>query len=110
MFTKYLNENGIIHRLTCPHTSHQNGTVERRHRQIVDMGLALLAQAGLPYIYWDHSFTTVVHLINRLPTAASKTTSSPYHALYNKLSDYTSLKNFRRACFPNMRPYNQYKL
>jgi histone deacetylase 1/2 len=40
-------ENGILHRRTCPHTSQQNGTAERKHRHIVDMGLTLLAQSGL---------------------------------------------------------------
>jgi histone deacetylase 1/2 len=40
-------ENGIFHRRTCPHTSQQNGTAERKHRHIVDMGLTLLAQSGL---------------------------------------------------------------
>jgi histone deacetylase 1/2 len=47
-FTSLLNTLGIQHRLTCPHTSHQNGTVERKHRQIVEMGLTLLSQASLP--------------------------------------------------------------
>lgn len=34
-FTKFLNELGVIHRLICPHTHHQNGVVERKHRHIV---------------------------------------------------------------------------
>lgn len=63
-FTNHLAELGIIHMLTCPHTSHQNGTVERKHRQIVEMGLTLLSHASMPLTYWDHSF---IHLINRLP-------------------------------------------
>jgi len=44
--------------------------VERNHRQIVDMGLTLLAQASLPLPYWDYAFTTAVYLINRLPMSA----------------------------------------
>jgi transposase InsO family protein len=47
LLTRYLMENGILHRRTCPHTSQQNGIVERKHRHIVDMGLTLLAQSGL---------------------------------------------------------------
>lgn len=110
VFTKFLTEKGILHRLTCPHTSHQNGTVERKHRQIVEMGLTLLAQAQLPYKYWDHSFTTSVHLINRLPTAALTNFTSPYHALFNKVPDYSTLRIFGCVCFPSLRPYNQHKL
>jgi len=27
---------GILNIITCPHPSHQNGTVDRKHRQIVN--------------------------------------------------------------------------
>lgn len=47
-FTQHLTNLGILHRFTCPHTSYQNGAVERKHRQIVEIGLTLLAHASLP--------------------------------------------------------------
>ncbi|KAG8493478.1 hypothetical protein CXB51_010891 [Gossypium anomalum] len=37
-----LSRLGIHHKITCPHTSEQNGVAERRHRQIVEMGLPTL--------------------------------------------------------------------
>ena len=37
---------GIHHRLICSHTHEQNGTVERRHRYIVETGLILLGQCS----------------------------------------------------------------
>jgi histone deacetylase 1/2 len=107
-FTKYLNELGIIHRLICPHTHHQNGVVERKHRHVVDMGLTLLSQSNLPLHYWDHAFLTAVHLINRLPTA-SLNFKIPYTVLFQKEPDYTFFKTFGCACFPLLRPYNTYK-
>lgn len=67
-FTKALADFGIAHRLICPHTHHQNGSIERKHRHIVELGLTLLAQAHMPTSYWDHAFLIAVHLINRLPT------------------------------------------
>ncbi|GJX36816.1 uncharacterized mitochondrial protein-like protein [Tanacetum coccineum] len=39
---------GIIHRQSCPHTSEQNGFVERRNRHVVETGLTLLAQSCIP--------------------------------------------------------------
>lgn len=54
----YLHKHGINHRVTCPHTSAQNGAVERRHRVIVEKGLSLLAQSSLPHEYWEHVFKT----------------------------------------------------
>lgn len=47
-FTTLLTDIGINHKLTCPHTSHQNGTVETKHRKVVEMRLTLLAHASIP--------------------------------------------------------------
>ena len=33
-FCSFLDEHGIQHRLTCPHTHKQNGSIERKHRYI----------------------------------------------------------------------------
>ncbi|KAA3486844.1 Retrovirus-related Pol polyprotein from transposon TNT 1-94 [Gossypium australe] len=47
-FTSVLVNLGILHRLSCPHKSEQNGVAERKHRHIVETGLTLLAQAICP--------------------------------------------------------------
>jgi len=46
-FTSFLANHGIVHRLICPHTHHQNGIVERNHRHIIELGLTFLQQASL---------------------------------------------------------------
>ncbi|KAG8492176.1 hypothetical protein CXB51_009599 [Gossypium anomalum] len=104
-----LFKRGIQHRITCPHTSEQNGVAERRHRQVVDMGLTLLAQASMPLEFWSSSFSHAVHVINRLPTPVLQGIS-PYEKLYKELPDYSHLRVFGYAYFPYLRPYNQHKL
>ena len=47
-FTPLLNQLGIQFRHSCPHAHSQNGKGERKHRHIVEIGLTLLAQAGMP--------------------------------------------------------------
>lgn len=42
---------GILHRLTCPYSHPQNGSIENRHRHIVERGLALLAHSHMPLTY-----------------------------------------------------------
>ena len=79
--TKTLQRFGIDHRLTCPHTHQQNGSVERKHRHIVETGLALLASASLPLSYWAKAFTSAVHIINILPTLVLNDLS-PYAFCY----------------------------
>jgi histone deacetylase 1/2 len=108
-FTTLLQELGIIHRLTCPHTSQQNGTVERKHRQIVEMGLTMLSHASLPLKFWDHCFTQAVYIINRVPSSALSQSKSPYYALFNSHPDYSSITIFGCLCFPHLRPYNAHK-
>src|ERR1044072_7540807 len=108
-FTIFLKNQGILHRLICPHTHHQNGVIERKHRHIVELGLTLLAHASIPLSYWDHSFQTSVYLINRLPSK-SVHNSIPYTLLFNKTPDYSFLRTFGCSCFPNTRPYNKHKL
>lgn len=67
-FKDYLSQNGILHRLSCPHTSQQNGIAQRKHRHIVEVGLTLLAQSSLSLKFWVDSFLTAIYLIIRLPT------------------------------------------
>lgn len=98
-FTQYLTSFGIVHRLICPHTHHQNGVVERKYRHIVEIGLVLLSQASLPMKFWDHNFYTAIYLINHLPSIAQNSTI-PYQTIYEKLPDYNFLKVFGCACFP----------
>jgi hypothetical protein len=64
-FKEFLSQHRIFHRLTCPHTSQQNGIVEKKHRHIVETGLTLLAQSKLPPKYWVDSFLTSIFLTNQ---------------------------------------------
>lgn len=107
-FANFLQTKGIIFRQSCPHTSVQNGRVERRHRQIVEVGLTLLAQASMPLQYWWDSFQNVVFLINRLPSIAINN-FSPFYTLFQKQPDYSSIRVFGSACYHNLRSYNPHK-
>ena len=102
-FTTYIKQFGILHRIICPYTHHQNGVVEKKHHHIVELGLSLLSQASLPLSFWDHAFTTAVYLINRLPSASLKC-NTPYTTLFHVAPNYQFLKVFGCACFPLLRP------
>ena len=104
----YLVNLGINHRLICPHTHHQNGVVERKHRHIVELGLTLLNHASLPLKFWDIAFTTAVYIINIVPTAPLDF-AVPY-TIFKNPPDYQFLKTFGCAYFPFLRPYNKHKL
>ena len=105
----YLTDLGIMHRMICPHTHHQNDVVERKHRHIVETTLTMMSQASMTLDYWDYAVISSVYLVNRLPSSAIQN-EVPYQRLFHKLPDYKFLKVFGYACFPLHRPYNQHKL
>jgi len=108
-FKMFLANNGIIHRISCPYTSEQNGIVERKHRHVVESGLTLLAHSHLPNKYWVDAFLTAIYLINRLPTPTLNN-NTPYTKLFNAEPDYSILRVFGCVCYPLLRPYNDHNL
>ncbi|GJS69024.1 retrovirus-related pol polyprotein from transposon TNT 1-94 [Tanacetum coccineum] len=58
---KFFEDNGTLHRLSCPYTPQQNGRAERKHRHLVETGLAMLFHAHVPASYW------VEALVHHLP-------------------------------------------
>jgi hypothetical protein len=100
---------GVSYRLSCPHTHHQMGSVERKHRHIVETGLTLLATSSAPTSFWDSAFETAVYIINRLPSKVTKQ-KSPFEKLFQISPDYKLLKIFGCECWPFPRPYNSPKL
>lgn len=90
VFKTFLDDCGIVSRISCPHTPEQNGVAERKHRHITEMGLSLLFQAKMPKRYWLEAFNTAVYLINRLPTPVLQG-KSPHELLFGKPPDYSVL-------------------
>lgn len=85
------------------------GLVERKHRHVIETGLALLAHASVPHLYWHEAFRTAVYLINRLPSPVLHS-QSPRSCLFHKSPDYKFLRVFGSACWPNLHPFNQHKM
>lgn len=86
-FHKHFMQTGIQHRISCPYTSAQNGTVERHHHQIVEVGLSLLSHANVPTSHWDSAFQMATYLINLL----SSTSLNPFETLFHNPPDYSLL-------------------
>ena len=100
---------GITHHVSCPHAHQQNGSAERKHRHIVEVGLALLANASMPLKFWDEAFLTATFLINLLLSKVLNF-ETPVQKLLHQKPNYEALRVFGCACWPNLRPYNQRKL
>ena len=70
-------------------------------------------QASIHFHFLAEAFDTAAYVINRMPTPVLAN-SSPFERLNNRLNnrspDYTFLRVFGCACYPNLRPYNANKL
>jgi len=109
IFKQFLRDNGIFHRLLCPHISQQNGLAKRKYRHVMDMELTLLAQSGLSKKFWVDAFLTAIFIINRLPTKILDYVS-PYERLFHLPPNFTYFRAFGCQCFPCLRPYTNDKL
>lgn len=100
---------GISHDVSCPHAHQQNGSAERKHRHVIEVGLSILAHASMPLQFWDEAFITATYLINRLPSKVINN-QTPFERLFHQNPDYSMLRVFGCTCWPNLRPYNTRKL
>jgi hypothetical protein len=76
---------------------------------VVEVGLSLLARASMLLKFWHEAFATATYLINRLPSCVLNFDTT-LHCMFDTTPDYSLLKTFGCACWPNLRPYNQHKL
>ena len=71
--TSSLKENvGIVHQLTAPYNPQQNGVMERKNKMILEMTRCLQHEKDLPKVFWAEATSTVVYLLNKLPTKTLK--------------------------------------
>ncbi|XP_026459160.1 uncharacterized protein LOC113359797 [Papaver somniferum] len=56
--SSYIDSCGIGHRVSCPHVNQQNGKAEKKHRHIIETGLALLSHGSLLFSYCSYAFET----------------------------------------------------
>ena len=94
LYTKY----GITHQKSCVNTPQQNGTVERKHRHLLETARALYFQSKVPIQYWGECLLCATHLINRMPM---KTISfqTPYEKLHSSKPSMEHLRIFGCLCY-----------
>lgn len=107
-FQNHLRNSGIKQFMSCPHTPEQNGISERKHRHIVELGLAMLYHSRVPLKFWVDAFMTANYIVNILPTPKLQL-DSPYSKIHHHQPSYEHLRVFGCACYPCLRPYTQHK-
>lgn len=101
---KHLESSDILHQLSSPNTSQQNGVVDGNI--IVESGLTLLFHVHVPHYLWVDEIAIVVCLINITPTNVVNKRSH-FQMLFHSESDYSSLKVFGCLYFPLINKNNE---
>lgn len=65
---QFCKENSIRHQTSCARTPQQNGFVERRNRQIMEIVRASLFDMKVPREYWGVAVKSSAYLMNRTPS------------------------------------------
>ena len=77
----FYNSKGIIHQTTCVDTPQQNGSVERKHKQLLEIARALMFQSKVPINFWSDCVLIATYLVNRFPNSALGF-KTPYEVLF----------------------------
>lgn len=75
--SSYFQQQGIVHQLSCPRTHEQTSIIERRHRTIRELGMAIIFHSEVPNCQWVEVFSTTF-LIHRLPSSFIQLLSRKY--------------------------------
>ncbi|CAH9050800.1 unnamed protein product [Cuscuta europaea] len=69
----------------------------------------MLLEASFPSHYWVDAIFTAAYIINRLPSPTLKG-FSPYQKLFHRVPDYSFMRVFGSACYPNFSATSANKL
>ena len=92
-FTQYMENKGIKHQLTTPHTPQQNGIAEQANRTVAEAARAMLQSVGMSIGFWECAVSTAIHVRNRAPSRATDYTS-PHEHLHKEKLDISYLRVF----------------
>jgi len=108
-FQEYLQQKGILSQRSCPNTPQQKGLAEQKNRHLLDVTRSLLLQASVPPRFWVEALSTIVFLINRLPSIVIDF-DSPFFRLFKVQPDYSDLHTFGCVCFVHLPSFERHKL
>ena len=78
-FNQFYEDMGIEKQLTVAYSPQQNGVVEMKNRNIVEMTKCLMLKKKIPFEFWAEAVNIAVYVLNKCPTKAldKKTPSKP---------------------------------
>lgn len=109
---KFLDERGIKHECTVPHTPEQNGSSERENRTIMEAARTMIysCDSEKPKEFlWAEAINTAVNVINRSGTSSIKD-KTPFELWFNKSAIFDNLKVFGGTVYAHIPKQKRRKL
>lgn len=94
-FKQYLDQSGIIHIITAPHTPQDNGCAERKNRTLMEAARTMRLQSNLPQSFWFEALRTACYIRNRV----SSTQKTPYEWIYGQKPSIGHIRPFGCAAW-----------
>ncbi|GJX03535.1 NSP-interacting kinase 1-like protein [Tanacetum coccineum] len=63
----FFQSKGVLHQMSMAYIPQQNGRVERKHRNLLDIARAIRSHANLPIRFWGDCILAATCLINKMP-------------------------------------------
>jgi transposase InsO family protein len=104
-----LQEAGVEHKLTVPHSPQQNGRAERFNHTIMEKASAMLHHAGMSQGFWETAVATACHLYNRTPTRSNKW-RTPLELWNGTIPDVSYYKVYGCKAYYHVPDHNRRKL
>jgi hypothetical protein len=95
---RFLEEEGIKHEFSSPYTPQQNGVVERKNRNLLDMAKTMVDEYKTPDRFWAKAINTACYSINRLYLHRILKKTS-YELLTGKKPNVSYFRVFGSKCF-----------
>lgn len=94
VFQSFCRTKGTEIQYTIPYTPEQNGAAERLNRTLLEKGRALILESNLSKEMWGEAILCATYLLNRSPTSALGTGTTPAELYYSEKPDLKNLERF----------------
>ena len=85
---------GIQRQHTVRAEPHQNGVAERDNRTLMEGIICMLNESKLPGTFWWDAVAAFVHVHNRSPTAANRSSTTPYELWHKSKPNVSHFRVF----------------
>lgn len=107
---EYLTKRVIVHLLTTPGNTYQNGVAKRLNRTLIELVRAMMHHKDVTKTFWAESLSVSVHVRDRVTVRGLSFSTTPYQLMYSSKPYVIHLREFGCRCWYKFRSQGSDKL